>query len=204
MTDRHSDAPRGMKRAIATNIRDLRKLKGLTQLELAQRIGVDVTAVAKIEAGRRSVSAEELWEIAAAMEVRVTDLYGYPGAAEDAMLTALVLTPERELTARLDGLATFTSGKGVGTLEELVARIHSGVETYSNKVQNPYELTASPHQVEQALVDAARYIDRQEDFSRDVLLALARLRGDAEPEISKGRRGNRLRARQVQNRGEAD
>lgn len=52
---------------VATARRDL----GLTQQECAARIGIDRSALAKIETGKRGVSATELVQLAEALEMRV-------------------------------------------------------------------------------------------------------------------------------------
>jgi len=188
--------------AIATNIRELRKLKGLTQLELGNRVGLNSTAIAKIETKRRNVSAEELWALAAALEVEVGSFYGYPGAQEDRLLTALVLTPERELEAQLRSLKHFVSGSGHATLSEAARRIEDGVNEYRKQVPNPYELAASPEQVEQALADAARILANHRQFSNQVAAALNSLNAPATqgPPTSE-RSAQRLRAKGVQRRG---
>ena len=55
---------------LGRRVASARKRAGVTQEELAHRLGVDRTAVAKIEAGRRRVSAPEL--------ARLADALGYP------------------------------------------------------------------------------------------------------------------------------
>ncbi|MEC5168542.1 helix-turn-helix domain-containing protein [Glaciihabitans sp. GrIS 2.15] len=188
--------------AIATNIRELRKLKGLTQLELGNRVGLNSTAIAKIETKRRNVSAEELWALAAALEVEVGSFYGYPGSQEDRLLTMLVLTPERELDAQLRSLKHFVSGSGDATLSEAARKIEDGVNEYRKQVPNPYELTASPEQVEQALAEAARILANHRQFSNQVAAALNSLNAPAPqgPPTSE-RSAQRLKAQRVQRRG---
>ncbi len=47
-----------LKLALATAVRELRERRGLTQLELAHKLGSSQSRVAKIEAGHRSVSLD--------------------------------------------------------------------------------------------------------------------------------------------------
>ncbi len=53
---------------IGERIRQARDELGLTQADLGSRIGLDRTAIAKIETGRRRVSAAELVQLAAALD----------------------------------------------------------------------------------------------------------------------------------------
>lgn len=57
-----------MKQALL-NIRNLRKQRGLTQSELAEKIGMSVTAFGKIERGETRLNSEHVSKIAAALEV---------------------------------------------------------------------------------------------------------------------------------------
>ena len=59
---------------IATNARALRLAKGLTQAQVAQRLGVDRAHVSALEMGQRNPTAVSLSEIAQALEATVSDL----------------------------------------------------------------------------------------------------------------------------------
>lgn len=63
---------------IATNARALRLAKGLTQAQVAQRLGVDRAHVSALEKGQRNPTAVSLWEIAQALEAKVSDLVADP------------------------------------------------------------------------------------------------------------------------------
>lgn len=56
------------KSAVAERLREARELAGLSQAQVAKRLGLHRPAVSEIEAGRRRVSAEEVAVLA--------DLYG--------------------------------------------------------------------------------------------------------------------------------
>lgn len=60
------------KREIATRIRMAREMAGLSQAQVAKKIGVHRPAVSEVEAGRRSVSAEELAVLADLFDVDVS------------------------------------------------------------------------------------------------------------------------------------
>jgi transcriptional regulator with XRE-family HTH domain len=65
---------------IGARIRALRDARGLTQEELGRIIGVDETAVSKIENGRRGLAAAELAQICEHLEIRSDELlFGRPG-----------------------------------------------------------------------------------------------------------------------------
>lgn len=59
---------------IGVNARALRLAKGLTQAQIAQRLGVDRAHVSALEMGQRNPTAVSLWEIAQALEATVSDL----------------------------------------------------------------------------------------------------------------------------------
>lgn len=59
---------------IAANARALRLAKGLTQAQVAQRLGVDRAHVSALEMGQRNPTAVSLSEIAHALEATVSDL----------------------------------------------------------------------------------------------------------------------------------
>lgn len=50
-------------------VRDVREQRGLTQTELASRIGIAQSALSRIEAGRHNISVEMLARIAAALDL---------------------------------------------------------------------------------------------------------------------------------------
>lgn len=56
---------------IGKNIKQLRKARGLTQKELADKLGVTQSAVGNWEAGIRNPRASDLLNIAEALEVPV-------------------------------------------------------------------------------------------------------------------------------------
>jgi len=157
---------------IAANIRDLRRLKGLTQASLAARVQLDATAVAKIEVRKRNVSADELWAIAVALEVDVNQLYQYPGQQDDRVLLESLLAPERELAARLNGLKHFASAVGDGTLHDAALRIQDGLAKYRKEVPKPLELTGSPELVQRALSDAERMLTNYQSLRHELSEAL--------------------------------
>ena len=59
---------------IGQRIRKFRKIHGLSQEELAERVDISVTHMSHIEAGNTKLSLQVLVDIAAALEVRTDDL----------------------------------------------------------------------------------------------------------------------------------
>jgi phage repressor protein C with HTH and peptisase S24 domain len=55
-------------------IKEVRKAKGLTQEQLAEAVGLDVSYISRMESGKRRVSLENLAPIATALKVSVKDL----------------------------------------------------------------------------------------------------------------------------------
>lgn len=60
---------------IAKNARRLRLQKGLTQAQVALRLGVDRAHVSSLEQGQRNPTATTLWQIACALEVDIIELF---------------------------------------------------------------------------------------------------------------------------------
>ncbi|GHE73505.1 transcriptional regulator [Camelimonas fluminis] len=65
---------------IAKNARRIRLEKGLTQAQVAARLGVDRAHVSSLEQGQRNPTATTLWEIANALEVEIAELVTLPPA----------------------------------------------------------------------------------------------------------------------------
>lgn len=63
---------------IGQQIRKLRKARGLSQEELAERIDISVTHMSHIETGNTKLSLPVFLGIAAALEVSTEDLLGEP------------------------------------------------------------------------------------------------------------------------------
>lgn len=67
---------------VTNEIRALRTARdGMTQAELAERIGVTRQTVLAIEQGKYSPSLELAFQIAAVFEVRIDEVFSYPGDA---------------------------------------------------------------------------------------------------------------------------
>jgi transcriptional regulator with XRE-family HTH domain len=63
---------------IGDKIRKVRELKGLKQENIATALGMSVTAYGNLERGESSPSFDRLEEIAAALEVSVSDIMNIP------------------------------------------------------------------------------------------------------------------------------
>ncbi|MGH8059931.1 MAG: helix-turn-helix domain-containing protein [Candidatus Entotheonellia bacterium] len=70
-----------IKRLVGVNIRAARKVKGLTQFQLAERSGLSADFVGKVERGTTSPSIESLKHIADALSVPLRDLFEGEGEA---------------------------------------------------------------------------------------------------------------------------
>lgn len=70
---------------IGQKIRKYRKLKGLSQEELAEKIGISVTHMSHIETANTKLSLQVLVDISLAIDVRMDDLlFDRPSARETA------------------------------------------------------------------------------------------------------------------------
>ena len=72
---------------LPSHLRALRKTKGLTQAELATRVGVDQTRIAKIERDPLSVSVKQFLQILSALGVQIA-LQPMPTSHGSASITA--------------------------------------------------------------------------------------------------------------------
>ena len=59
---------------VAANVKRIRKVKGLTQQALADRVGIQRVYVAKIEGGVKTPSLQMLEKLARALKVTVGEL----------------------------------------------------------------------------------------------------------------------------------
>ena len=65
-----------IRKVVRTNLRRLRKTKGLTQEDLAFKIGVSRAYIGYIEQGRNIPSLDTLEKLAKALDVSITALVG--------------------------------------------------------------------------------------------------------------------------------
>ncbi len=68
--------PESKRQIIASRIREARRMAGLSQGQVAKMIGLHRPSVSEMESGNRSVSAEELAELADIFDVTITWLLG--------------------------------------------------------------------------------------------------------------------------------
>lgn len=68
---------------LSNNLRELRQSRGgITQLDLANRVGITRQTVISIEANRYSPSLEVAFMIARALEVGIEDVFQFGGDAD--------------------------------------------------------------------------------------------------------------------------
>ncbi len=69
---------------VGKRVRLRRRFRGMTQLELAERVGTSFPQIQKYETGANRISASRMWDIAAAMEVPMSYFFeGIEGQAPD-------------------------------------------------------------------------------------------------------------------------
>jgi transcriptional regulator with XRE-family HTH domain len=67
-----------VRRIVGSNVRRLRRAAGISQAELANRMGVDRAYVSGLELGQRNPTVVTLWHLAQALNVHLRDLFGAP------------------------------------------------------------------------------------------------------------------------------
>jgi transcriptional regulator with XRE-family HTH domain len=71
---------------VGKRIRHRRWMVGMTQQQLAERVGIKFQQIQKYETGMNRVSASRLWEIARTLDVPVSHFFeGLEGAADGGM-----------------------------------------------------------------------------------------------------------------------
>ncbi len=69
---------------VGQRVRQRRYLAGMTQQQLAERVGTKAQQIQKYETGTNRISASRIWDIAAVMEVPVSFFFeGLEGQARD-------------------------------------------------------------------------------------------------------------------------
>lgn len=82
---------------VGQRLRQRRWMLGLTQQNLAQKVGIRFQQIQKYETGENRVSASRLWELAAALGVPVTYLYeGLDGPADNGETARADMLADRE------------------------------------------------------------------------------------------------------------
>lgn len=90
----------GIDSAVGQRIRQRRKMLGLSQTDLADRVGVKFQQVQKYETGVNRVAASRLWKIAEALQVPITyffedlEMPGFPDEGDTAQAPSLPETSE--------------------------------------------------------------------------------------------------------------
>jgi len=74
---------------VGKRLRERRLDMGMTQQQLADRVGVKFQQIQKYESGSNRVSASRLWDIASALETRVDSFFeGYTNGAINGKMSA--------------------------------------------------------------------------------------------------------------------
>lgn len=76
-----SEAQRTVRKQLARRVRELRGAKGFTQESLAQRAGLAVRHLQKLESSELNVTLDTLTRVAAALNVDITELFT-PGSKQ--------------------------------------------------------------------------------------------------------------------------
>jgi transcriptional regulator with XRE-family HTH domain len=122
--------------AMTNRITDLRKQKGLSQKDLAQRIGTSGQQVGHLEAGRRQLTQDWMERLASGLECRPEDLFAGASIARPApasppgetdMRTATVERRTKETyikaSVNLDGSGEYAVSTGIGFLDHMLEQL---------------------------------------------------------------------------------
>jgi len=64
-----------VRQMVGRNVRRLRKAAGLSQAELAERVGVDRAYISGLELGERNCTILTAWHVAQALKVKIANLF---------------------------------------------------------------------------------------------------------------------------------
>lgn len=103
-----------LKRRFGRHVQGLREAKGLTQEQLADRIGRSVDTVGNIERGVNATRIEVAYQIAVVLDVTLPDLFAFQGTAAPLPPAASAV---RQLLVDCDG----------ETAEQLLALVRIGL-----------------------------------------------------------------------------
>jgi transcriptional regulator with XRE-family HTH domain len=84
---------------LARNIKEYRKILGISQMALADKVGCSTTLIGNIEINRRFPSADNINRIANALGVKVADLF-----SETETESMKIMASKKELKTRLEYL----------------------------------------------------------------------------------------------------
>ncbi len=121
---------------VGERVRGLREQRGLSLRMLAQRSGLSVNAVSRIERGETSPTVSSLHALARALDVPITELF-----SSEQELTTVFLPRDRRLGSQSEGLLMESLGSGLRNQQiepfmlTLDAEAESGVEAITHPGQ---------------------------------------------------------------------
>ena len=84
---------------LARNIKHYREILGISQMDLAEKVGCSPTLIGKIEIMKRFPSADNINRIAKALNVKISDLF-----AEQEPESMKIMASKQELKTKLERL----------------------------------------------------------------------------------------------------
>jgi transcriptional regulator with XRE-family HTH domain len=87
------------RKLLSKNMKKYRRLLGISQMALAEKVGCSTTLIGNIEINKRFPSADNINRIARALEVTVVDLF-----SEQEPESMKIMASKRELKTRLEKL----------------------------------------------------------------------------------------------------
>lgn len=79
-------------KVLGDNIKKFRKIKGITQNELAEQAGMEVKSLSLIETGKGFVSAKTLEKLSAILKVSYSDLFSSQNSGDNKKIYSEILS----------------------------------------------------------------------------------------------------------------
>ena len=104
---------------IGQRIRKFRKAHGLSQEELAEKVGISTTHMSHIETGNTKLSLQVLVDLALALEAKTDELLFYSSPSD-----------KRECAAEISGLIDSCSAAQARLLKEVVFSVKTSIDKF--------------------------------------------------------------------------
>lgn len=100
-----------LRRRLGLRIREVRRARGLTQEELAERVGISPRYLSRVEVGQQNPSIQTVAQLATALDIELSELFnfGHLGTEKELRQSLRRLTQERDVAKLRLALKVFSA-----------------------------------------------------------------------------------------------